>query len=404
MSTYTLNDVASDLSAMLHGTDLSQIESLRGLYNRSARQLLLDVNPQETKRIVQTTTPIYNQVYDYALPADLKGNKIIDIFPQVNRTGRDIYLQDFNQAFDVTKIWTNQDQFSILFNTGIKTIRIAAPTLQAPVQINQASQITSNGTWVVGGDATNLRIDNVNYLVGGSSLMFDLPAAGSSGYLENSTMDTVNLTEWVNQATNFLYTYFPTGSVFSSVNFRLGSDNANYYSLTATLNQQNTAFINGWNQMQYVWSSMTQTGTPDTDNLNYVRVTWAYDGTAQTGVKLNDIFSALGTILNVEYYSKYLFSNALTGAWQETVLDDSDFVNLDTESYNLFLYQCAIQAVQQQQGLDAMFYDGNYFGNLYQHELQRYKAMYKSEVQLPRSTYYLKPNPSYTQSRRARIV
>lgn len=396
---YSITDVAADLAAILHGTDLSQIVNIDGLYNRAARQVILDIDPQETKRIQQTTTPIYNQVFDYAVPVDLKGNKIIDIFPQVNRTSTDIFVQDFNQAFDVAKIWTGQDQFTILFNTGLKTIRIAAPNLTAPVQVNQASDNDSNGTWILGGDATNLRTNNSNYIVGGGSLMFDLPAAGTSGYLENSSMNALDLSDWVNQATNFLYTYLPTASSFSNIEFRFGSSASNYYVLTATVNQQNTAFVNGWNQCQYVWSSMTQVGTPDSTALDYIRVTWAYDGTAQTGILLNDIFTALGTIMNIEYYSKYLFRNATTGAWQETVLDNSDLVNLDTESYNIFLYQVVYLALQQQQGLDATLFDGNYFKELYQHEVQRYKAMYKSEVQLPQTTYYKPYNPSYGAGR-----
>lgn len=391
---YSLNNVASDLSAILHGTNLNQIESLRALYDRAARQVLLDVDLQETIRVQQTTTPIYNQVFDYAVPVDLKGNKIIDILPQVNRTPSDIFVQDYNQQFDITKIWTGQDQFTILFNTGLKTVRIAAPNLTAPVLINQASSVAENGTWTAGGSATNLRVDNVNFVIGAGSLMFDLPAAGSSGYLENSTMDPLDLEEWVNQATNFLYTFLPSASAFSSVTFRFGSDNSNYYSLTATVNQQNTAFVNGWNQCQYLWSSMAVTGTPDQNNLDYIRVTWAYDGTAQTAVKLNNIFTALGTILNMEYYSKYLFRNATTGAWQENVLDDSDLVNLDTESYNIYLYQVVYLALQQQQGLDATLFDANYFKELYLNSVKRYKSMYKSQVQIPQTTYYTKPNPN----------
>jgi hypothetical protein len=68
----------------LHGTTLSQVENISGVFNRAARQLLLDIDPQETKRIEQLASPIFYQVYDYAPPADLKGQKIIDIFPQVN--------------------------------------------------------------------------------------------------------------------------------------------------------------------------------------------------------------------------------------------------------------------------------------------------------------------------------
>jgi hypothetical protein len=99
----------------------------------------------------------------------------------------------------------------------------------------------------------------------------------------------------------------------------------------------------------------------------------------------------------LEYYSKFLFRDAITGAWQETVTDSSNLVNLDTESYNLFLYQSTYLAAQQQQGLGALFFDANYFLQLYQQDLKRYKSIYKSEVQIPQSTYYTPTNPRYTQ-------
>jgi hypothetical protein len=107
--------------------------------------------------------------------------------------------------------------------------------------------------------------------------------------------------------------------------------------------------------------------------------------------------SILGTILNYEYYSKYLFRNASTGTFQETVLLDSDLINLDTESYNLLTYKVAEFAVQQQQGLDATFFDGPYFANQYAAALIRYKAMYKSELQEPQSNYYAMPIKGYNR-------
>ena len=81
--------------------------------------------------------------------------------------------------------------------------------------------------------------------------------------------------------------------------------------------------------------------------------------------RINLVECILGTILEYEYYSKYLFRDAVTGAFQETVTDDSNLINLDTESYNLLFNLTTFLAVQQQQGLDAMFYDGNFFGQAY---------------------------------------
>lgn len=388
---YSVSNAKSDLDGILHGTTSNQVTGIDNLLNRAARQLLLDCDPQETKRISQFANPIFNSVFDYAVPSDLKGNKVIDIRPQTPRYPSEVWLQGYNQAFDLSKWWTLQDGFTINFNTAVKTIRIAAPQLPAPILINGATDATSNGTWSVGGGATSLSTDNVNFISGGGSLEFNLAAASATGYLENSTMAQLDLSTYVNQSSFFFYTYLPDASDVTSIQLRIGSSSANYYSSSVTTNQQGNSFEDGWNLLQFQWSSMTETGTVDDENIDYVRVTWSYNSTLQTAVRLNNITEILGRILEIEYYSKYMFRDVTTGAFQETVTDDSNLINLDTESYNLFLYQAAYLAVQQTQGMD-MGADQNYFGKFYQDNLARYKAMYKSEVQKPQSIYYKIPN------------
>jgi hypothetical protein len=180
--------------------------------------------------------------------------------------------------------------------------------------------------------------------------------------------------------------YVPTGSNLTSVNLRLGSSSSDYYTLSVTETQQGTDFVNGWNLCQFEWASMSTTGTPDDTAINYARISLVMTGT-NTAVKVNGLNSILGTVLQYSYYSKYLFRNSSTGTFQETVLDDADLINLDTESYNLLFNQVAYLATQQQQGSDSV-YDGSFFLNAYGEGLKRYKAMYKSELQKPQGSYY----------------
>lgn len=393
---YSVLNLKQDLTGSLHGTNLNHIVNLDGVINRAARQLLLDIDPQETKRTVEFVAPIYNSVYDYPIAADVKGNKLIDIFPQVQRIPQDIWTQQYNQAFDVAKqnIFSMANMFTMNFNTGLKTIRLNCPFLNPPVIINQIEGVTLNGTWATGGTASNLSVNNTNFAQGAGSLQFNVTVG--TGYIENSDMTAVDLSDVVNQSSLFVWVYVPTGTQLTSVNLRWGSDNANYYHKTVTTNQQGTSFVNGWNLCQFVWSSATTVGSPDNENIDYARVSLAMTGT-NTGVLVNGLNSILGTVLSYEYYSKYMFRDSSTGAFQETVTDDSNLINLDTESYNLLFNQVAYLASQQQQGSDAMAYDGGFFKNAYDTGIIKYKSMYKSELQKPQSVYYQKPNTSYGQ-------
>jgi len=390
MSTYNVLDVKADLTGALHGTQLNMITGLDNLFNRAARQLLLDINPQETKRILQIG-PVFKDVFDYALPADIKGNTVIDLFPQANRTWRDIWQQMYNQPFDVTKSWTLAPAFTIVFNEGKKYIRITSPQFLQGIVLNQANVVTGNGTWVTGTNASGITTNNTNYYQpAGSSVQFNLNQTGiaSTGSVNNSTQSPIDLTTHLNQSTLFLDTFLQTGSGVTGITLKWGSSSSNYYSVTATQSQEGTAFVNGWNVVAFPWNGATVVGSPIVSSITYVEVDYAYNGTLQTGVLLNNVTSNLPNIMNMEYYSKYFFSDATTGAFQETVTDDSNLINLDTESYNLFFNLVAFYATQQQQGLSALFYDGNFFGQEYQKGVTRYTALYKSETQKPSIRYY----------------
>jgi hypothetical protein len=358
----SITTLEGELEGILHGTSLNHITNIYGIIDRAGRQLLLDIDPQETKRLSQMTNPIFNSVYDYTIPTDLKGNKVIDLRPQVNRYKRDNYTQTYNKNFDINKDWSLAPSFTIQHNTGVKTIRINNKMLPMGATLDTATSITGNGTWAVDGTtATDLTTDDVQFVAGSSSLKFNLAASGSTGYIQNSTLTAVDLTDYQGQSTIFYYVYLPTASNFTSLNIRWGSDTSNYWTSTATTDFFGNALVNGWNLIAANWNAATtKVGSPVYTAVDYVRISYNYDGTAQTGVKLNNIVCRLGNILEIEYYSKYLFRNASTGAWQETVLDDSDLINLDTESFNALVYLTALYCVQQALGQDATS-DINFF-------------------------------------------
>ena len=390
---YNIQSIKNDLQGILHGTQLNQISGLDNLIYRAARQVLFDVDPQETKRIVQFVNPIFNTVFDYPIASDVKGNKLIDIRPQVNRLPVSVWTQSYNQAFDIAKqnIFSMSNMFTINFNSGIKTIRVNAPFLNTPTIINQIDSIAVNGTWAAAGTASNLSVNNTSFVQGTGSLQIDTTIGAA--YIENSTMSAVDLSSTKLQSTFFVWVYIPTGTDLTSVELRVGSSSANYYSLTKTTNQEGTTFSNGWNLCQFDWSGMAITGTPVVTAINYARVTLNVAGD-MTACKVNGLNSILGTIMEYEYYSKYMFRDVTTGAFQETVTDDSNLINLDTETYNLLLDMVAYLAVQQQQGIDATFFDAPFFEKQYQQNLMRYKSLYKSELQKPQSSYYQMPKKS----------
>ena len=92
---------------------------------------------------------------------------------------------------------------------------------------------------------------------------------------------------------------------------------------------------------------------------------------------------------------QYLFRDFNTNLFQERVTADNNYVNLDTDGVDMFIWATVKEAVDQQQGLDSMFSDGPNAENRYQDALAKYRAKYRSEVQKPGSDYYKVPAAGY---------
>jgi len=318
-----ISDVENELQGMLHGTTLNQITDLYGVFNRAARRVIGDVDPQETK-IVSQFGKIYDGVWDYPLAVDVKGNGIIDLFPQANRNLRDNFSQVYNKTFDLWKNFTLVPDFTPRYNGTIRTVRINATDLQTGISINQADAYNGNGIFVAGTNVANVTTNNQLMTDGGSgSVQFDISQTGvpSTATITNTTGTAVDLTNHYNNADQFFAIYLPNASGITSIDYKFGTSASAYYDSGAiTLDMMGNSFQNGWNFIKIPWSSFTIVGSPTLTKIgSYISVSISYNGTLQTQVLLNQFWSRHGVIFNPEYYSKYLFRDATTNAFKEKV-------------------------------------------------------------------------------------
>lgn len=386
---YSITTCNADLQAVLHGTTLSKVQGINNLHNRTARQLLSDIDPIETERKALTTTPFFNQIWDYACPSDLKGNRIIDISPQFQRYSSDVITQTYQQNFDIGKnLALSASQFTIQFNNSVKTIRVNDVGLPTGTVLDACESTTG---WTASGTASNVSIDNLNYAVGSGSIKFNMTAG--TGVLSITETASLNLSAMLNQASLFYYLYIPSATV-TSTTLRFGSSASNYYSITNTTAYDGTALSVGWNLIGGTWASATVVGSPTVTAINYVYVS-VTSSAALTGVAIDNIVSDMGLYRTIRYYSKFLFRNATTNAFQETVLDNSDLINLDTESYNLYFNLLAHLASAQIQGLDSLNFDSTFYGQMYESGKTRYTSINKSQVQKPQTPYYTPKQGGY---------
>ena len=382
---YSINDGNNDLLAATHGLTINQIANIYGLHWRAGRHLLNDVDPIETVKKSLSTTPFYNGVWDYSCPTDLKGNRIIDISPQYTRYPNQVLTQTFNQNFDLTKNYNYSNNFTIQWNNAVKTIRLQDATLPQGTLMDSCDAITAQ---TVAGTASTLTENNINYASGVGSLCFNITTG--TGYMSETLAAKVDLTSYLNQGSFFYYLYLPLGTSLTSTEIRWGSSSGNYYSRVSTTTNEGNAFATGWNLIRGDWVNATVVGSPVVTAINYLYVGLTVSA-GLTGVCLDNIIINMGLYRTIEYYSKYLYRDGTTNVFKERPNAVTDLLNLDTDSYNLYFNLLAYYACQQLQGLDAMFFDANFYLQEYEKDRAKYTAKQPSQVQKSSQQYY-QPN------------
>jgi len=381
---YTIENLKDDFTPKLHDTSIDKLsgEFYDKVYE-AARNVLAKLDPATTIRKQALTNALYDNVYSYIAPTDLKHDKVISIFPQADINQNPNFKQTGYNDFGYDK---EIGSFIVEHESGVKTISIAGNG-RAGLQLSAGNSLTENGTWAVGGQATNLELDNYIYVNAGGSLRFDLTSGATSGYLENNLTNAIDFDAYDDISAFFVWVYIPSITTLTSFNLRWGSSSGNYFDKTVTAAHDNTAFKVGWNLLRFDWSSASQTGTPTTTAIDYIRFTVNFTGVSTlTGFRLNAITGRIGEPYDVRYYSKYLFQNT-AGTWIEKPTADTDIINLDTDTYNVLLYELEYIIAQELQGEDSSF-DITYFSDRRKEAYMSVGWSNKSQARKPTKRYY----------------
>jgi len=151
------------------------------------------------------------------------------------------------------------------------------------------------GTWsldATNGDGTNLTIDTVEKKQGSASFNFDTDGgANDKIIIVNTTLNTLDLSEFEDLATWLFWVYIPDVTNFTSVTLYWGSDTSNYWSATVTKDIDGSNWVNGWNRVKINWADATKTLAPDKTLINYIQIDYTYSAAqaADTDYRLDDL-------------------------------------------------------------------------------------------------------------------
>lgn len=382
----TVESFKSDLIRKLHGTSLSKVQSINDTIAEAGRNVLARLDPQETIRVATIENALFDDVTTYTCPSDLKGDKVIDVQPQVNRTTSQNYTKVLVEEFSRNK---NLRDFNILYKNGTKFFRIKEDVKPDKIVL---SEVNSTSGWSVGDSGENLTLDSLNYITGSKSLNFDVNTSTATAHIENSTLSAVDLSVASEQNSAFVWVFIPNASKVTNFIGRLGSSGSNYYSQTITTAHDSQAFANGWNLLRFDFDGATETGTVDWAATNYFRLTITHDQTGDTDFRIDSITVGVGELYEIVYYSDAIFKGT-DGSYKTVPTSDTDVIQLETDAYNVMLYECAYLLSQELQGENGAF-DESYFDKMLNGDgrriglYKRYHMSYPSQNKKARSSYY----------------
>lgn len=385
----------SELKAIINGNvhqKFDQTASPTVIMNRAVRFVLGDVDLRSTKRSAALSPNLFANVYDYAAPSDLKGNKVIDIRKQVLRPSYERWLLVDEADFDRTKNLSSHRLARKDANFG-PLLRIDGVEGDIKKTLHTCDSVTANGTWAASADASNLTADTQDYIQGGGSLNFDMAKGAATGVLECTGMTAVDLSDYDEQGSIFVWVYIPDysdaeGDTVTNFILRWGNDSSNHWSKTVTTNNEGATFYDGWNLLRFDWTSATETGTVSPSAIDYLRLTVTKSTSleADTDWRIDDIVFRKGDLYDVVYYSKYGWQTS-AAAYIEESTTTTDLVIADTDEIEGIAFKASEFASQELKEYN----DVTYFQAQYEAWKVKYQSNHPSEALKIRRHYGLTP-------------
>lgn len=353
VGSFSYSELLGEVVDSARRANITNVITARTYLNRAARKVVSDVDLRSTKRNSPLATDLFDDVYSYPAPSDLKSDALIDFIPQINRA-RDFRLELLSeQEFDMKKLYkknviavaTDEVSKRILFSGDVQDTTLTAATLD--------STTADGGTWTAFSDATNVTTDTVNYVKGGGAVKFDLVGSATTAGIYNTGLTQFDISPFTNDGHVFAWVYINSTTNLTNWILDIGNDLVtNYYTQTVTTTNEGLSFVNGWNLLRFDFASMTQNGTVAPTTCDSLRLYMTKtSGKSDDGYRVDSIIFHTGQIHNVLYYSRYPWQSS-AGAFLEDSTADTDLLNAEVDEYDGFIWRSKMELYRELRRFD----------------------------------------------------
>lgn len=380
---YLHSTLSTDVTALCSGDFTAA--NLLTIVNKGVREVLQDVDLRSTIRKSALSPNLFDDIFEYSAPTDLKGDCIIDIQPQINRSRLLNWDLTTPEEFDRYKEdnYSNRHLVALSNDDQVRTLLLASCVDDTSIVIDGLDSV---GDWEGFGDGENLTLDTDDYVKGNGSINWDINATGgTTAGIYNESLDEFDITDYAGTGSIFTWVYLSDATNVTNFIIRVGSDSSNYYYVTVTTKNDGTAFEGGWQLVRFDLSGKSETGSVDEDACTYVALYMTKDAakTSETDYRFDQIILKKGIHYYLKYYSKYgWISNAGTRLENSTATTDT--LMCEADEYDMILAKvCSL--MEQHLGND---YASEKFERDYQNKKANYIFKNPSQALMLQQIYY----------------
>lgn len=366
-------------------SNITNIITARNFLNRAARRVVTDLDLRSCKRKSVLATDLFDDIFSYPAPTDLKDTALIDLDPQINRSSIFKVVLTTEQEFqrrkevrsNIVSIATDELVKRILFSGNVDDTVLVASTLD--------SLTAGGGTWSAFGNASGLVADADNRVKGAGSLKFSLTSGGTTAGIQNTSITAFDISDFTADGHVYVWVYITATANITNFILDVGNDlTTNYYSDTVTTQFDSTAFVAGWNLLRFDFDGITENGTVTDTAIDSIRLYMTKtSGKTGDGYRFDHIEFHTGEIHNVLYYSRFPWQTS-AGAFLENSTADTDLLNAETDEFDGFVYKGKVELFRELRRFDLVA-DAE---KVYQEWRKDYETRNPSErLQLTRSYY-----------------
>jgi len=317
------------------GVSRDSFDDPNNIIVEAVRQVNMNVDITESKKIIPLTQAVYTGDYLYALPTDV--DTVISLTPIDGKfTSWNEYLNRDarSMGLDTSSI---DNSFRTEYRQGTRLMRITGnQTITTPITLHDCDSLDDNGTVTATADANNIGINEINFMDGVGSVDFNITPSTGIATVVFDGIDPQDITPITRDGSFSMMMDVPAelAGKITSVRIRLGNDSSNYIQQIVTMNAFNGAFTQGYNPVRFERRTATTIGTVDITDITYMEVSIVHTtSTNVIGVKIDHIIAEKGVAYALAYYSNLYYTNE-SGVFVDRPtsvgLGDSVIFNSDT--------------------------------------------------------------------------